>query len=92
MARSGFFKFHNALQVACGRKAVPLNKDTAMWWASAIYCRLSPENLSCDGECSRTEVNRKYKELMGALRECEKVMGRPITEAEAYQSTKVEGR
>lgn len=31
--------------------------------ASQIDCALSPENLSCDGELSRTEVNRRYREL-----------------------------
>jgi hypothetical protein len=30
---------------------------------------LSPENLTCDGELSRAEVNRRYKELMTAARQ-----------------------
>lgn len=34
---------------------------------------LMPENLSCDGECSRAVVARKYKELNGALTELIKV-------------------
>lgn len=32
--------------------------------ADMIDSALSPENLTCDGELSRTEVNRRYKELM----------------------------
>jgi hypothetical protein len=30
---------------------------------------LSPENLTCDGELPRAEVNRRYKELMTAARQ-----------------------
>jgi hypothetical protein len=31
--------------------------------ADLIDCELSPENLSCDGELPRAEVNRRYREL-----------------------------
>ena len=31
--------------------------------AQQIDCALSPENLSCDGELPRAEVNRRYREL-----------------------------
>lgn len=34
--------------------------------ADMIDSALSPENLTCDGELPRAEVNRRYKELMGA--------------------------
>ena len=37
--------------------------------AEIIDMRLSPENLSCDGEISRSEVNRRYRELTRAARE-----------------------
>jgi hypothetical protein len=37
-----------------------------------IDSALSPENLTCDGELSRTEVNRRYKELMTAARQLKK--------------------
>jgi hypothetical protein len=30
---------------------------------------LSPENLTCDGELSRTEVNRRFKELNTAAKQ-----------------------
>ena len=32
--------------------------------ARRIDNELSPENLSCDGELSRTEVNRRYNNLI----------------------------
>ena len=50
------------IQTAAGRKRV----------AEMIDCALSPENLSCDGELSRTEVNRRYKELMTAAKQLKK--------------------
>jgi hypothetical protein len=34
---------------------------------------LSPENLTCDGELSRTEVNRRYKELITAAKQLKKL-------------------
>jgi hypothetical protein len=40
--------------------------------ADMIDNALSPENLTCDGELSRTEVNRRYKELMTAARQLKK--------------------
>ena len=40
--------------------------------ADMIDAALSPENLTCDGELSRAEVNRRYKELMTAARQLKK--------------------
>jgi hypothetical protein len=34
-----------------------------------IDSALSPENLTCDGELPRAEVNRRYKELMTAAKQ-----------------------
>lgn len=34
--------------------------------------RLSPENLTCDGECSVAEVNRRAREVWRAWRALEK--------------------
>jgi hypothetical protein len=36
--------------------------------ADMIDSALSPENLTCDGELPRAEVNRRYKELISAAR------------------------
>jgi hypothetical protein len=41
--------------------------------ADMIDSSLSPENLTCDGELSRTEVNRRYKELMTAAKQLKKL-------------------
>jgi hypothetical protein len=41
--------------------------------ANMIDNALSPENLTCDGELSRTEVNRRYKELITAAKQLKKL-------------------
>ena len=47
------------VQTAKGRQRV----------ADRISSDLSPENLTCDGELSRAEVNRRWKELDTAARQ-----------------------
>ena len=49
-----------------------------------IYCSLSPENLTCDGELSRTQVARRASALNARLRACFKELGREVSEGEAY--------
>jgi hypothetical protein len=41
--------------------------------ANMIDSELSPENLTCDGELSRTEVNRRYRQLTAAAGELQKL-------------------
>ena len=41
--------------------------------ADMIDSALSPENLTCDGELPRAEVNRRYKELMTAAKQLKKL-------------------
>ena len=41
--------------------------------ADMIDSALSPENLTCDGELPRSEVNRRYKELMIAAKQLKKL-------------------
>ena len=51
------------IQTAKGRQRV----------ADMIDAALSPENLTCDGELPRAEVNRRYKELMTAAKQLKKL-------------------
>jgi hypothetical protein len=37
--------------------------------ADIIDSSLSPENLTCDGELSRSQVQARYRELTGAAKE-----------------------
>ena len=56
---NSFFKGEQyETQTAQGRQRV----------ADVIDAALSPENLTCDGELPRAEVNRRYKELISAAR------------------------
>jgi hypothetical protein len=57
---NSFFKGEQyEIQTSQGRQRV----------ADMIDSALSPENLTCDGELPRAEVNRRYKELMTAARQ-----------------------
>jgi hypothetical protein len=41
--------------------------------AEIIDAELSPENLTCDGELSRSEVNRRYTRLVRAAEDLQKL-------------------
>ena len=41
--------------------------------ADSLDCDLSPENLSCDGELSRSQVQVKYRQLTQAAKELQKL-------------------
>ena len=61
---NSFFKGEQyEIQTARGRQRV----------ADMIDAALSPENLTCDGELPRAEVNRRYKELMTAAKQLKKL-------------------
>jgi hypothetical protein len=48
-----------------------------------LYGSLSPENLSCDGELSRSATARRGAGLNRRLKECFVEIGRHVTESEA---------
>ena len=61
---NSFFKGEQyEIQTAAGRQRV----------ADMIDAALSPENLTCDGELARAEVNRRYKELVTAAKQLKKM-------------------
>ena len=49
-----------------------------------LYCDLSPENLSCDGELSGSQVRAKAARLRAELKACFAELGREVTEDEAW--------
>lgn len=55
---------------------------------------LSPENLSCDGEISRTAINKKLVAIRGEWKEIEKKLGRKVPESivEDYSLAKFEAK
>lgn len=46
--------------------------------------QLSPENLTCDGELSRSQVNAKLKKLKAEWAKLEKQVGRSVSEDETW--------
>jgi hypothetical protein len=51
-----------------------------------VECRLSPENLHCDGEISRAQANQKCIKLEKQQRELLKELGRKPTDAELWNN------
>ena len=51
------------------------------------YARLSPENLSCDGERDPKDAAREERELQKKLKALFTELGREIGEMEAYSIT-----
>jgi hypothetical protein len=59
-----FVEQENAHGSIFGRRPLSLlNVFDRQRIADRIDSQLSPENLSCDGELSRTETNRRYRNL-----------------------------
>lgn len=54
-------------------------------WFDALSGDLSPENLCCDGELSRTQTQMKYRKLMREWRALEKIIGRKVSEDEVFK-------
>ena len=49
-----------------------------------VHCRLSPENISCDGEASQSEIRRKERTLHAELAALETELGRKPTDKEIW--------
>ena len=52
----------------------------------SLSSRLSPENLTCDGEISRAQANQRYRVIMREWKILEKEVGRKVTEDEIWSS------
>jgi hypothetical protein len=60
----------NAFAKIFGRKVLSLqNTQDRQAIANMIDSELSPENLSCDGELSRRQVNARYRQLTSAAKQ-----------------------
>lgn len=55
-----------------GGRALVIGQDNQRI-ADMIDSELSPENLTCDGELSRGQVNARYRQLTAAARELQKL-------------------
>jgi hypothetical protein len=56
-----------------GRKLSLLNKADRQRIADSLDADLSPENLSCDGELPRAEVQKRYNFLTRAAKELKSI-------------------
>lgn len=54
----------------------PKTEDEFMWFFECLTGELSPENLTCDGECSSAEVSRRRAEINACWRALERRLGR----------------
>ena len=50
-----------------------LNAEDRQKIADSIDCELSPENLTCDGELSRSQVQARYQFLTRAAQELQSI-------------------
>lgn len=64
---------------------MPETEDELLDALDTLSAALSPENLSCDGELSRTAINQKLRAIRGEWKEIEKKIGRNITEDEVEE-------
>ena len=73
-ALTDFVEQHNRWEAVLGRPplslAVAKDRQTI---ANMIDSNLSPEHLTCDGELSRSQVQKRYKQLITAAQQLLKV-------------------
>lgn len=64
----------NAFAKLFGTKPLSLfNADDRQKIADSIDCDLSPENLTCDGELPRSQVQQRYRMLTRAAQELKSI-------------------
>lgn len=82
--------YRNAIARACNQpeKPFPSTEKELMNHLEQISCDLSPENLHCDGEISRTQAMKKYRMLKAEWKEVEKIIGRKVSEDEVWDYMK----
>jgi hypothetical protein len=52
---------------------------------SRLAADLSPENLTCDGELPRSQVNARLRDLQKKWKALESFVGRPVSEEEVWK-------
>ena len=60
--------------------ARPTNEAECARWFDNLRGELSPENLSCDGECSRAQVAARRSAILACWRELEAIVGHKVQE------------
>lgn len=65
---------------------MPETEEELMKALDVLCCELSPENLCCDGEISRSAAMKKASALRAEWKEIEKKLGRKVSEEEVYSA------
>lgn len=83
------FKFHASTVKVAGRPRVSGSLATGLTAEIKaafvdLACQLSPENLTCDGELSTSEVNRRRARLNREWAELERRAGQKVSEADTF--------
>ena len=74
MSLTAYVDRKNAFAKIFGNRQLSLqNAADRQSIADSIDSDLSPENLTCDGELSRTQVQARYKALTKAAKELQKL-------------------
>jgi hypothetical protein len=78
-------EFHNHMRRVLNQSLIeiPTNEENAKEVINMLNTAISPENISCDGELNRTEINRRTRLILGAVKDLEQILGRKI-ELEDY--------
>ena len=58
--------------------------DEIMQKFSRLCSRLSPENLHCDGEISKSQANARYKQIMREWKALEAECGQQVSEDDVW--------
>jgi hypothetical protein len=66
-----------------------LQHEHELYLMGAVYSNLSPENLSCDGECSPTEVRRRRAFNETRLKLITNLLGRTMDEDTCYECCRI---
>ncbi len=64
---------------------MPETKEECIDYFMQLLAELSPENLCCDGELSRSEVIKKEKEIVKTWRELEYIYGEEMSMEKAEE-------
>lgn len=62
---------------------LPKTPEECKSWFIQLTGELSPENLCCDGELSRSQVRPKLARIQKEWQELEEIFGRKVSEEEA---------
>jgi hypothetical protein len=73
-ALTTYLDHKNAFAKILGRRELSLqNSQDRQAIANMIGSELSPENLTCDGELSRSQVNARYRQLTSVAKQLVKL-------------------